>query len=227
MKPSSSELRVWGVGTPRTMRPHWVLAELGLDYETREVLPRSPAMQSPDFLRVSRRNKVPILESGDLIVGESGAIVFHLADRYRDRLELSPPPGSDERAAFDDVCLFALMELDAPLYVIRRHAGLPEVYGDSPVAVKAAREYFLRQAEQVEQRLSDGRTYLLGDAFSVADILVSTCITWAKFIGIEVPDRLGDYQGRVTQRSAHATAMQRNFPPAAVAAMREQRGTGG
>jgi hypothetical protein len=64
VKPSSSELRVWGVGTPRTMHPHWVLAELGLDYETREVLPRSPAMQSPDFLRVSRRNKVPILECG-------------------------------------------------------------------------------------------------------------------------------------------------------------------
>ncbi|MFP6623218.1 MAG: glutathione S-transferase family protein [Myxococcota bacterium] len=225
MTPNSSDLRIWGVGTSRTLRPHWALAELGLAYETREILPRTPAMQSPDFLRVSRRNKVPILECGDLIIGESGAIVFHLADRYRDRLELSPPPGSDERAVFDDVCLFALMELDAPLYVIRRHAGLPEVYGDSPVAVKAAREYFLRQAEQMEQRLADGRTCLLGDAFSVADILFSTCITWANFIGIEVSDRLAGYQNQVTQRPAHAAAMQKNFPPAAVAAMRDQSGT--
>ena len=93
----SPDLRVWGVGTPRTMRPHWALAELGLDYETREILPRSPAMESPEFLRISRRRKVPILECGDLVIGESGAIVFHLAERHRDRLELAPTAGSDAR----------------------------------------------------------------------------------------------------------------------------------
>lgn len=222
----SPGLRIWGVGTSRTMRPHWALAELGLEYETREILPRTPAMQAPDFLRVSRRNKVPILECGDLIMGESGAILFHLADRYRERLELAPLAGSDERAVFDDVCLFALMELDAPLYVIRRHAGLPEVYGDAPVAVKAAREYFLRQAEQMEQRFSDGRRYLLGDAFSAADILFSTCIAWASFIGIGVSDRLGGYQAHVTDRPAYAAAVRRNFPAAAVDAMRDSGGTG-
>ena len=209
------------------MRPHWALAELGLAYETREVLPRSPAMQSPDFLRVSRRSKVPIFECGDLVIGESGAIVFHLSERYRERLELAPPGGSDARAVFDDVCLFTLMELDAPLYVIRRHAGLPEVYGDSPVAVQSAREYFLRQVEQMEQRLSDGRTHLLGEAFSVADILFSTCVAWANFIGIEVPERVGAYQQQVTQRPAYAQAVQRNFPPAAREAMRGQAGTAG
>jgi len=221
----SPDLRVWGVGTPRTMRPHWALAELGLDYETREILPRSPAMESPEFLRISRRRKVPILECGDLVIGESGAIVFHLAERHRDRLELAPTAGSDARAVFDDVCLFTLMELDAPLYVIRRHAGLPEIYGESPVAVQAARDYFLRQVEQVDDRLSDGRAHLLGDAFSAADILFSTCVTWASFIGIEVPERVGAYQQRVTQRPAYAQAVQRNFPPAAREAMRGQAGT--
>ncbi|MFP6639348.1 MAG: glutathione S-transferase family protein, partial [Myxococcota bacterium] len=206
MTPVSSLLRIWGVGTSRTMRPHWALAELGLEYETREILPRTPGMQAPDFLRVSGRNKIPILECGDLIMGESGAILFHLADRYRDRLELAPRAGSNERAVFDDVCLFALMEMDAPLYVIRRHAGLPDVYGDAPVAVRAAREYFLRQAEQLAQRLSDGRPYLLGDAFSAADILVSTCIAWAGFIGIDLSDRLNEYQEHVTDRPAHSAA---------------------
>ncbi len=39
VKPSSSDLRIWGVGTSRTLRPHWALAELGLEYESREVLP--------------------------------------------------------------------------------------------------------------------------------------------------------------------------------------------
>ena len=101
------------------------------------------------------------------------------------------------------------------------------MYGEAPVAVTAARKYFLRQAEQMEKRLSDNRPYLLGDEFSAADILVSTCLAWAHFIGIELSDRLNAYQAQVTRRPAYAVATARNFPPSAVAAMRDQRGTSG
>ena len=41
---------VWGAGTPRTLRPHWVLHELGLPYETRAIAPRTPGMEDPAFL---------------------------------------------------------------------------------------------------------------------------------------------------------------------------------
>ena len=219
-------IRLWGVGTSRTRRPHWVLNELNLEYEVEEILPRSTAMESAEFQAISPRRKVPMLEHGDLVVGESGAIVFHLVDHYRDRVSLAPGSGSDERAIFDDVCLFALMELDAPLYVIRRHGGLPAIYGESPVAVDSAREYFLRQSGEIARRLSDGRTYVLGEDFSAADILVSTCLTWADFIGIEVADSLVDYQSRVTSRPAFALAKKRNLPAAAMAAMRDQASSG-
>ena len=226
MKSGPRPIRVWGVGTSRTMRPHWILAELGLEYEVEEILPRSPAMESAAFQAISPRRKVPMLEHGDLIVGESGAILFHLADHYRDRVSLAPLWGSDERAIFDDVCLFALMELDAPLYIIRRHEGLPAIYGESPVAADSAREYFLRQSGEIARRLSDGRPYTLGDDFSAADILVSTCLTWADFVGIKVVDSLLDYQSRVTSRSAFALASKRNFPPTAMEAMRVQASPG-
>lgn len=219
---SAPHLRLWGIGTSRTMRPHWALAELDLAYETRAVLPRTGAMESPEFLRVSTRRKVPILEAGDLVVGESGAILFHLADRHRDRLELAPPPGSDARAVFDDVCLFTLMELDAPLYVIRRHEGLPEEYGEAPVAVDAARAYFVRQVAVLEGRLAQGQPHILGDDFSAADILLSTCLSWARFVGIELSATLVAYQERLAARPAYATAMERNFPPEAIAALRDQ-----
>ena len=226
MKSALRPIRVWGVGTPRTMRPHWILSELDLEYEVEGVLPRSPAMESAEFQAISPRRKVPMLEHGDLVVGESGAILFHLADHYRDRVSLAPPSGSDERATFDDLCLFALMELDAPLYIIRRHEGLPAIYGESPVAADSAREYFLRQSGEIARRLSDGRTYLLGDDFSVADILVSTCLAWARFVGIDVVEALSDYQSRVTARPAFALATKRNFPPAAIAGMRDQAASG-
>ena len=226
MTADARPIRVWGIGTPRTMRPHWTLVELGLEYEVEELLPRSPAMESPEFKAISPRRKVPMLEHGDLIVGESGAIVFHLVDHYRDRVSLAPPSGSDERAIFDDVCLFALMELDAPLYIIRRHQGLPAIYGESPVAVDSAREYFLRQSGEIARRLSDGRPYMLGNDFSAADILVSTCLTWADFVGIQVADPLLDYQARVTSRAAFGLASKRNLPPAAMEALRRQPSAG-
>lgn len=216
----SPPLRVWGIGTARTMRPHWALEELGLDYETREILPRTARMQDPEFLERSRRGKVPVLEHGDLVIGESGAIVFYLADRFRDRATLAPPPGSDERAVFHDLCLFALVELDARLYTLRMHEGLPEVYGEAPVAAKAAREYFTRQAGEVARILADGRPHLLGESFSAVDLLVGSCLAWARFVGIELDPALEDYRQRLTARDAFQRAFRTNFTPEAMALLR-------
>ena len=131
-------LILWGVGTSRTIRPHWALCELGVDYETRKIIPRTESMEDPAILAVSTRGKVPILQHGDITLGESAAIVLYLAGRFNDRLVLTPEPGTSERIRFDEMYFFITSELDAPLYVIRRHEGLPEVYGASTVAVDAA-----------------------------------------------------------------------------------------
>jgi glutathione S-transferase len=194
-----------------------MLCELGLEYETREILPRSDAMNDPDFRRVSQRGKVPILEDGDLVIGESGAIVFYLADRYRERAVLAPEPATPDRARFDDVCLFTLTELDASLYVIRRHEGLPEIYGASETAVSAARAYFVRQAAEMERRLSDGRPHLMGEEFSAADLLLATCLGWAGFVGIQLPEILARHLTLVSGREAYKRAVGKNFTPAAMA----------
>jgi glutathione S-transferase len=196
-----------------------MLLELGLDYETREILTRSEGMRDPAFQRLNLRGKIPVLEDGDLVIGESGAILFHLADAYRDRAVLAPPPATPERARFDDLCLYALTELDAPLYVIRRHEGLASVYGESPVACRAAREYFLRQVAEVERRLADGGEHLLGDAFSAADILVASCLEWAARVEIPLPASLDAYRARIRERPAFQAAVARNFTPAALAAL--------
>ena len=212
---SAAGIRVWGIGTSRTMRPHWMLAELGLEYETREISPRTAAMDDPDFKALNQRGKVPVFQQGDLVIGESGAIVLHLGEQHRDRANLLPLAGSNERAAFDDLFLFTLMELDAPLYVIRRHGGLPDVFGESPVAVESAGQYFQRQVAVMDRRLADGRPYLMGSDFSAVDILLSTCLAWAGFVKLDISGRLQDYQARVGGREAYSRALKRNFPPGA------------
>jgi glutathione S-transferase len=208
--------RVWGVGTSRTIRVHWALCELGIDYETREIIPRTRSMEDPEFLARSGRGKVPIFEDGDLVMGESYAIVFHLADRYRDCGPLAPEPGSDARARFDDLCLFTLSELDAPLYIVRRHEGLAETYGASPTAVDSARRYFGHQARHIERGLADGRPYLMGDAFSAADLLLASCLAWARVVEIELSTVLADHLERACKREAYKEAATRNFTPAAL-----------
>ena len=124
-------------------------------------------------LRFTQRRKIPFFEDGEIRIGESGAIVFYLADRYRDRGRLAPEPGTAARAAFEELAFFILMELDATaLYVLRRHEGLPDVYGEAPEACAAARGYFQRMVGEIERRLADGRPHLLGEAFSAADLLL-------------------------------------------------------
>ena len=211
--------RLWGIGTARTFRPHWMLAELGLDYVTKEIITRTEAMDSPEFRALSKRGKIPLFEDDDLMIGESAAIVLYLADRYRNEGVFAPESGTNDRARHDELCFFIMSEMDAALYIIRRHGGLPEIYGESKAAVESARAYFLRSASEMENRLRNGRSHLLGDSFSVADLLLKTCLDWAGFAEIELPESLATYSAAIGQRPAYAVAMQRNFTPAALAAL--------
>jgi glutathione S-transferase len=213
--------RLWGIGSPRTLRAHWMLLELGLDYETRAVLPRSAEMDDPALERMTRRHKIPFFEDGEIRIGESGAITFYLADRYRDRVRLSPEPGTAARTAFEELAFFVLMELDATaLYVLRRHEGLPDVYGAAPEACAAARGYFTRMVGEIERRLADDRPFLLGGDFSAVDVLLTSCLAWAQFAAIPLAATLVAYRDRTAARPAFARAMQVNFPPEALAALR-------
>lgn len=212
-------LRLWGLGTSRTLRAIWTLLELDLPFAHEPIITRTAAMESEAFRAVSPRGKIPILDDGELRTGESAAICLHLADRYRDRGVLAPAPGTLARARHDELCWFAMTEMDAALYVMRRHDGLPEVYGASDVAVRAARDYFLRSSEEIDRRLDDGRPCLLGDDFTIADLLVKTCLDWARMIyGIPLAPRLVEFSERLAQRPAFGAAMQQNFPPEALAA---------
>ena len=73
-------LILWGAGTTRTMRPHWVLHELGLDYEMHLIGSRTGETETPEFRALNPRGKIPVLQDGDLTLAESAAIITYLAD---------------------------------------------------------------------------------------------------------------------------------------------------
>ncbi len=212
---------VWGLGTPRTLRPLWALAELGLVYEHRKILPRGPGMEDPRFRALSERHKVPFYEDDRVQIGESAAIVGYLADRHGGDVLPMPALATKERAILLDRTLFIMTEVDARIYTIRLHgeppAGLAAVYGAAPTAVQAAKDYVHKSLQEAARWLDDGRQHVMGDRFGTADILLTSCIEWARLYEIDLSTPLGDYRDRVLSRPGFQAAMASNDPSKATA----------
>lgn len=205
---------LWGVGTSRTLRAHWMLAELDLPYDRRPITSRSGETLTPEYTRLNPSQKIPALQEGDFVLTESAAIVNYLATMYGAAKNLCPPGEPRERARYDQWCFFVMMELDAnTLYVIRKHEDLPAIYGEAPNALQAAREGFARQARAAATRLATSALqgpYVLGQHFSAADILFASCLNGAIRRKIDLPDALHAYLKHVSARPAYQRAWQVN-----------------
>jgi glutathione S-transferase len=188
-----------------------MLHELGVDYEPRLIGSRTGATQTDEFRRLNPKEKIPVLVDGDLVLSESVAIVTYLGDTYGRDSGLVPQPYSVERARYNEWTSFVQMELDAhTLYVMRKHRDLADLYGAAPAAVQAAIDGFNKQVAVAEQAL--GRSaYLLGEAFSAADLVLMTCLDWAEFYGIELAPGFADYCTRIHARPAFKSATKLNF----------------
>lgn len=208
------DLVLWGAGTTRTLRPHWVLHELGLDYEKRLIGSRTGETQTAEFRALNPRGKIPVLQDGDLVLAESAAIINYLVENYAPGSGLVPRPGTPQRALYDQWCFFVMTELDAhTLYVLRRHEDLAALYGAAPNVVQAAREGFARQVAAVTRALRSGGPYLLGDGFTCADVLLTTCLTWARYCKIPLAPELAEYVQRLMARPAYRAAAAVNRSP--------------
>ena len=201
---------VWGIGTTRTFRAHWICAEAGLDWETRPVRARVPETKTPEFMTLSPSGKVPVLVDGGLVVHETGAIVLHVAGCAADSGLL--PADDAGRAAVWRWCFFAASELDGTsLYVMRRHSDLAPLYGEAPDVVAAAEAYFRDRLADVERELADGRPWLLAGGFTAADVMVGACLLWARNRGLDLPDTTATYFERLRGRPGFGAAWHVNY----------------
>ena len=214
MAPDRPHLILWGVTTSRTLRALWALHELELDYTLHPIQPRTGETQTAEFARINPRRKIPVLQDGDFTIAESPAIVAYLSDTYGTPDNTLIPRDPRQRAQWLEWCFHIAMELDATsLYVMRRHRDLKHIYGEAPIAVDSASTYFQTQLRHVVQTLEDGHPYLIGDRFSSADMLLTTCLVWAINYGVPVPPICTDYVAHIAQRPAYQAALRVNVPP--------------
>lgn len=208
---NQQRLILWGAGTPRTLRAHWILNELDLEYEKRPIGPRTGETQTTEFTRLNPSQKIPVLQIGEMTLSESAAIVTYLAETYGGSRGLVPAVSTPERAYYYQWCFFTMMELDAHTsYVIRKHTALAEIYGEAPNAVRAAEEGFQKQVQVADQWLKRGGPFILGGAFTGADILLTTCLGSAHTRKTPLTDILLDYMRRITSREAYQLALAAN-----------------
>ena len=209
-------ITIWGGATSRTMRAHWALTEIGVDYTPKLIGSRTGETQTDEFRNLNVKEKIPVLvdtdaPGGRLVLSESIAIVTYVGDTYARDSGFVPAPYSRDRARYNEWMSFIQMELDAhTLYVIRRHRDLANLYGEAPNAIDAAIAGFEKQITAAVHRLSD-RDYLVGDGFTGADLVLATCLDWAHAYGVGLDDSLMAYRERIRARPAFQTAAKLNF----------------
>ena len=195
---------------------HWILNELSVPYRYLNFEAGSEYAKSEEYKRINLTGKIPTIKIGKDTLFESAAICLHIADRFGD-YESTYDIGSPNRAKIYQWCFFAMSELDAhTLYILLKHGGIhKDIYGESEVAVKTAKKGFETQIVKVENELKDGKNFLVNNTFSVADILIGTCLDSAlnSKLGasLEVPKNCQRYWNNLKEREAFKKAYNLNF----------------
>lgn len=197
-------IRIYGKPRSRTVRCLWMAEEVGVAYENVKTDFERGEARTPEFLRVNPNGHVPALEDGEVRLFESLAINLYLARRYGG--SLWPRDAADEGRVFQ-WSIWAMTELEEPLLTALVHRRfLPEARRDARRADHAAER--ARKPLAVLDGALEGRPWLVGDAFGVADLNVASVLVWAPMADIDLAatPRVAAWLGRCTARPAFARA---------------------
>ena len=183
------------------MRVRWALEEVGLPYEVRLV--SFAEMKAPGHLARHPFGQIPTYEDGDLVLFETGAIIFHIAERHAGLL----PDGADARARAI-VWMFAALNTVEPPILELSIAKLVE--HDKPWSEERlilVRARVRDRLEQLSARLA-GADWLDG-AFTAGDLMMVSVLTRLKASGLldEYPN-LAAYVARGEARPAFKRAFE-------------------
>lgn len=174
-------MKLYGIGPSRWLRVQWALGELGVDCEFVEVNLRAGEHLTPEFLRLNPAHKVPVLVDGDVVLTESAAIVMYLAEKYPDKGLL--PADLATRAQAYRWTLFAMTELEQPLWRITRHSFLYPEDKRLPGEIELARADFRDMAAVLEQHMA-GKEFIVGGQIGIADCVTAYVLDWADSNGL-------------------------------------------
>ncbi|QCI67947.1 glutathione S-transferase family protein [Phreatobacter stygius] len=174
-------MKLYGFGPTRSLRALWALQELDAEFEFVPVDVMAGETLHPDFLRLNPAGKIPVLVDGDLVLTESAAIVIYLAEKYGAKGLM--PADLTARAQAYRWSLFAVTELEQPLWRIAKHTFLYDEDKRLPEDIVLAGEEFVGMAAILDRHM-DGREFIVGDSITIADCITAYVLDWGNENGL-------------------------------------------
>ena len=188
----------------RSMRSHWLLLELGLEFELVTLGFSMAALRAPEYLAISPLGRVPCLVDGDVTLIESGAICQYLCERYDDG-RLHRAPGHPERNAWLQWLHFAETIAVHGASLVQQQVFVAPAERSATVIKLESRR--LRKAFEVLDHQLTTRHYMLASGFSAVDTAVGYSVHLGQqLIGLEGLPALNAYYTRLTARPAFQRA---------------------
>ncbi len=181
----------------RSLRVLWLLEELGAPYTLKVVnIRRADGSGASDPANPHPHGKVPALTDDGALIFESPAIALYLTDKFPDA-GLGPRIGDSDRGAYLTWLSYYTGVVEPSLTA--KFLKVQHVYGTFGWAPFDDVIAYLTSA-------LTGKTYLLGERFSAADVLVGGSLAFLMGRMIPESDVFKSYVGRITARPAYARA---------------------
>jgi glutathione S-transferase len=190
-------------GSPRSSagRTFWTLEEAGVPYENMPLNMKNKEHKSPEFLKINPNGKVPAMIDGDLILFESMAINFYLAETYKKDLLGKTPR---ENGLIHQWSFWALSELQPPIIEV----FIQKVFVPEPQRNQATIDKNMAALPGLFLILDNALTktkYLSGTEFSLADINTASVAMLASAIGFDTKPyaNINRWFGAISDRPAY------------------------
>ncbi|WP_319824531.1 glutathione S-transferase family protein [Thalassovita sp.] len=213
-------LTLWHCENARSFRPLWALEELGLEYELK-MLPFPPRFLKKEYMEENPLGTIPLLVDGATRMTESAAIPHYLSMKHgAGRLALGPD--HPDFGAYLNWLHHGEATLTFPQTIWLRYAVFEP---DERKQISVAEDYkrwFLVRLKLLEATLADGREFLCGGAFSMADISVHYALHLATRIGMrdDLPEHSLRWHDALCQRAGFKAAKARQKAEAAAQGVR-------
>jgi glutathione S-transferase len=171
-----------------SMGPHIALNEAGADFEPRKVNLAEKAQRTPEYLAINPKGRVPVLQIDGFVLTEAAAILAYIARRFPDA-RLMPQGGEGEARVLEWLSWFS-NTVHPSFAHIRRTERYTDETEAFPGIQKKSEATFWECIATIDRAL-EGKKYLLGDTFSVADPFAMVFFGWAN--GLKKHDMAEDF----------------------------------
>jgi glutathione S-transferase len=186
------------------VRTTWAIEELGLECERQLIDLNAKGTREQWYLAKNPNGKVPMLEIDGTPLFESTAILLYLGETYGVTKRLFPEPGMARAQAFQWMIWAQATFAEAAQRFSRNISPLVPEDQHNARAAEVARQD-LDVALGILDRELTNKQYLVGDAFSFADIAVAGFLAWLPFLGVSYArwERVTAWGQRCHERPAY------------------------